>query len=413
MRRLVTARIIDAVDAIDGADAIEVVTIGGWKVVVKKGEFKVGDQCLYFEIDSFLQDGVAAWQFLVDKQPKMFMGNRGHKLRTIRLRGQVSQGFVVPIGAFELVLAAINNKDIPPGMVVSEEQCAAFQELKFGMHQHEAQLDALDMNFSAVLGVVKYELPLPTQLQGLAEGLFPSFIRKTDQERCQNLKEEIFGYEDQIIPANAELGRPEIVRAAKADRDAKYEVTLKLDGSSMTVFGRKTFSEDHSTKVGVCSRNLELKISEANMNNGFVQIAIGSGLIEALKDLVEVDGVEIAVQGELMAPGIQSNRENLAEPKFFVFDIFDIKTGKYLGPTQRRLMVQMLQDRGVRIEHVPVLHQEITLQELGITDIQGLLAYAEGPSMVNPVREGLVFKRTDGSFSFKAISNKYLQQVKD
>lgn len=94
-RKLVTIRTVSAVLPIEGADAIEVVQVDGWKVVVKKGEFSPSDKCLYFEIDSFLPDGVEAWQFLVDKQPKIFNGVKGHKLRTIKLRGAISQGLVL------------------------------------------------------------------------------------------------------------------------------------------------------------------------------------------------------------------------------------------------------------------------------------------------------------------------------
>jgi hypothetical protein len=148
-RKLVTIRTIDAINPIEGADAIEVATIGGWNVVVKKGEFKPGDKCFYAEIDSFLPDGNPAWQFLVDKQGREFEGVRGHRLRTVRLRGQISQGFIVPLHA----LPQITNP----------------QE---------------GVDYAEVLGVKKWEPPLPAQLAGQAEGLFPSFIRKTDQERC-------------------------------------------------------------------------------------------------------------------------------------------------------------------------------------------------------------------------------------
>lgn len=94
-RKLVTIRTIDAIGPIEGADAIEVATIGGWNVVVKKNEVKVGDKVFYFEIDSFLPDGNPAWQFLVDKQGRTFEGKLGHRLRTVKLRGTTSQGLVL------------------------------------------------------------------------------------------------------------------------------------------------------------------------------------------------------------------------------------------------------------------------------------------------------------------------------
>lgn len=94
-RKLVTIRTIDAIGPIEGADAIEVATIGGWNVVVKKNEVKAGDKVFYFEIDSFLPDGNPAWQFLVDKQGRTFEGRLGHRLRTVKLRGTTSQGLVL------------------------------------------------------------------------------------------------------------------------------------------------------------------------------------------------------------------------------------------------------------------------------------------------------------------------------
>lgn len=419
-RRLVTARTIDGIEPIVGADAIEVVVLGGWKVVVKKNEFKVGDPCLYFEIDSFLPDGCPAWQFLVDKSARMFNGVRGHKLRTVKLRGQISQGFVLSYDAFPEVVAAIRNTPMPDGL--NESQQTAFKDLVYGMHEHEAGLSPQDMDFSALLGIVKWEAPLDASLAGLAEGLFPSFIRKTDQERCQNLKAAIFGYEDTMVKLDIEpsvldeaalaSGRVRViddvvysVRPAQADPDARYEVSLKVDGSSMTAF--RYGSED-----GVCSRNLQLKVCPENAGNSFVAMYTSSGLQDALIKL----GKNIAIQGELMGPAIQANREGLKDFQFFVFDVQLLDEGRYATSAERLAVLEELYALGVsstKVKHVPVLYPSATLQELGLTNVEQLLAFAEGPSIAHPVREGLVFKRLDGKFSFKAISNQYLAKEKD
>ena len=427
-RRLVTARTIDAVEPIEGADAIEVVVIGGWKVVVKKGEFKPNDPCIYFEIDSFLPDGNPAWQFLVDKSPKMFEGVKGHKLRTIKLRGQVSQGFVLPIGALPAVAYVLADDAAPR-----------------------------DLDFSALLGIKKFEAPLPACLQGQAEGLFPSFIQKTDQERCQNLKGEIFGYDEvrvalgdwldvkvtppshnQLIQGMSETGtweevwneaeplgtmthwKPIMVRPAKASRDDQFEVSIKLDGSSMTAFVRadETGTDDSrvleiAPRVGVCSRNLELKISDANKDNTFVRVLFDTCLNVALEAWFQRTGIEIAVQGEVMGPGIQGNREGFTKPTLFVFDVFFINDHRYATPAERMAVFDFLKSIAPTIEHVPVLHSSATLEELGTTTVELLLAFAEGPSINNKIREGVVFKRKDGQFSFKAISNLFLAKEKD
>lgn len=99
LRKLVSVRRITAIEDIPGADLIKVATIGGgWKVVVKVNEFKVGDLCAYFEIDSFLPESDARYAFLM-KSTREFEGVRGHKLRTIKLRGTLSQGLALPLAA--------------------------------------------------------------------------------------------------------------------------------------------------------------------------------------------------------------------------------------------------------------------------------------------------------------------------
>jgi hypothetical protein len=419
-RKLVTVRQINALTPIEGADAIEVATVEGWRVVVKKGEFNVGDHCVYFEIDSFLPDGNPAWQFLVDKSPRIFEGVRGHKLRTIRLRGQISQGFVMPLTALPQVRAEWDRL------------CLEAPHAGGGIR---------DVDFSGVLGIVKWEAQLPACLAGQAEGLFPSFIPKTDQERVQNLRARVFGYTDELVPfdtTNIPLDALEAMRnrgelvwneadskwnkvlKAQASPDDRYEVSLKLDGSSMTAFARARFAEpvmaedgiQNPIDTGVCSRNLQLKVSEENSGNSFVSVAIESGLLRALEKLAE-DGQDLAVQGELMGPGIQGNRDELKTFQMFIFEIFDIRAGKKLAPSARRAVVKQLQELGAAVQHAPVLHCGATLAELGIVDIASALKFAEGPSIKHAVREGVVFKRIDGQFSFKVISDLFLAKEKD
>ena len=248
---------------------------------------------------------------------------------------------------------------------------------------------------------------------------------------CQNLVGEIFGYEDQLVEFDVtdmsqetieELERKDILRfipptgwvkvnKAKADRSAKYEVTIKLDGSSCTVFGRREHLEDGTPTAvsGVCSRNLQLKVNEANAENTFISVALKSGLLKALETLaIEGDG-SFAVQAELVGEGIQGNQEKIKGHQLFVFDVFDIDRGEYLTPAERKDVFNRLVEMGVQISHVPVLHENTSLQELQIFSIEDLLKFADGPSYnPNVKREGVVFKRIDGQFSFKAISNAWL-----
>lgn len=435
-RKLVTVRTIDALDPIEGKDLIEVATIEGWKVVVKKGEFKIGDPCVYFEIDSFLPDGNPAWQFLVDKSSRTFEGQKGHKLRTIKMGGQISQGLVLPLCAVEYIDLIVNGQ--PEYETFDDATGVAIASIC----EQQKHLAIRDIDFSALLGIKKYEAPLPAELAGQAKGLFPSFIQKTDQERCQNLKAEIFGYEDVLVPFDETAVPSEVLReleikgvvravevdgvypvfmkvlSAKASPDDVYEITMKLDGSSMTGFGRLVDDsvDGVAAKVyedGICSRNLQLKINEENASNTFVSTFINSGLRKAIEAYVLETGHSIAVQGELMGPNIQGNREQFKDFKFFVFDIYDIDQGHYYPPLLRTNVFNRLKELGANIEHVPVIDPIVKLGELNLNSIEDLLNFAEGPSIKHPVREGLVFKRMDGQFSFKAISNAFLAKEKD
>jgi RNA ligase (TIGR02306 family) len=147
-------------------------------------------------------------------------------------------------------------------------------------------------------------------------------------------------------------------------------------------------------EVGVCSRNLELK---EDLENTFWKAAVESGAVDELKKLQH----NLALQGELIGPGIQGNKYNLQKHEYHIYDIFDIAKQEYLLPEERYKVVQAMQ-----LMHCPVLE----VQDLQFQGIPDILAYAEGKSRLNPKteREGVVFKNMQSSISFKAISNKWL-----
>lgn len=332
MRKMATIRKIDAIGPIEGADAIEVATVGGWKVVVKKGEFAVGDRAVYCEIDSWIPTKLAPF-LSKGKEPRVFEGIQGERLRTVKLRGQLSQGLLI-----SLDVAIPETHTFDEGDDVSEH-----------------------------LNIVKWERPMNAQLAGMARGNFPSLIPKTDQERVQNLVKEI----------------------ASAGNMA-FEVTEKLEGSSMTVYRIRG-------EFGVCSRNLDLKETE---DNTFWQVARRED-IDA--QMMAVDPYwDFAIQGELIGPGIQGNIYNLSKPEFYVFDVYNIQEGKYLNPAARRELVERM-----GLNHVPVLNDG---KHLNGADVDTILSWADGASEIGsgPLREGIVFKQVDGGMTFKAISNKYL-----
>ena len=343
MRKLASIRRIDELNPIEGADKIEVATVGGWKVVCQKGLYNAGDLAVYFEIDSWIPSTVAPFLTKAGHFPKVFEGVEGERLKTIRLRGQLSQGLLMPL----------------------EEACKNIES---------PLIEGLDVTFP--LGVLKWEKAIPAQLAGQAKGNFPSLIPKTDQERAQNLVEEITG---------------------AIEAGVKFEITEKLEGSSMTVYLME--NDDGVQEFGVCSRNLNLKETAGNT---FWDVARADGIEEKMRGAGLTD---FAIQGELIGPGIQGNIYGLTKCEFRIFDMYDIKAGVYLVPEERRLTSMSL-----GLKHVPTLVAQGSLYDtLGITDVAGLLKFAEGESkLAKTEREGVVFKECNGGFTFKAISNAYL-----
>ena len=332
MRKLASIRKIDAIAPIDGADAIEVAVVGGWKVVVKKGEFTAGDSAVYCEIDSWIPAELAPF-LSKGKEPREFEGIKGERLRTVKLRGQLSQGLLLPMHVLTNYGA-----DLFEGYDVSE-----------------------------LLNIIKWERPMNAQLAGMARGNFPSLIPKTDQERVQNLTKEI----------------------AAADAGMLFEVTEKLEGSSMTCYLI-------DGEFGVCSRNLDLK---ETADNTFWQVARREDIEAKMRDTGP--DAQFAIQGELVGPGIQGNIYKLSQPEFYVFDVYNIKSGEYLKPEFRRALIKRM-----GLNHVPLINPGYPI----VPSIDGLLEAAEGASVLNAKqeREGIVFKQVDGGMTFKAISNKYL-----
>lgn len=383
-RKLATVRKIDAIDPIPGADAIEVATVGGWKVVVKKGDFDAGELALYLEIDSWVPTELAPF-LSKGHEPRTYNGVQGERLRTVKLRGQVSQGLLLPIWDEH----GFDEKDREVQLWMVPYTSSIKDAVALCVAQEDELKDGLDL--TEMLRVQKWERPLSPQLAGRVRGNFPSFIRKTDQERCQNLKRQI--------------------TEAHVSGD-KFEVTRKIDGSSMTVYYKTELIDDpiaHAAglqaivaRIGVCSRNLELKLDDdANDSNAFVKTARASGIFHALMGV----GRNLAVQGELYGEGIQGNSEGIVGHSFAIFDIFDIDAQRYLNPSERWDVYWKLRDHGYAGEHVPVLNDNF---QLGSDSIDELLKLAEGKNEAGNEREGLVFKRHDGQFSFKAISNRFL-----
>ena len=296
----------------------------------------------------------------------------GHRLKTIKLRGQISQGLALPLSLYP----EISNPTV-------------------------------DDDLTALLKIEKYEL-LSSNGSTAGRGRtrsFPAFIIKSDQERCQNISKQIF-----------------------ADMDKQYEVTQKLDGQSATYYYKDGI-------VGLCSRNMHLGVPDGvnpspkltlwekikgvfskktlilqqqELNSNWHKAEAKYEIFNVLKTLKQ----NVALQGEIIAPTIQKGHEKVPNLQFKVYAVQDIDSGSFINPHKAHdVITELNHDFGCKLEYVPVLHESISLSQLGITNIEELLKFAEGASTLNPeqkIREGVVFKAIDGSGSFKVINNLYL-----
>jgi len=357
MRKLAEIVEIDAIHPIKDADKIETATLKNkaWQCVVGKGEFQPNDYAVYFEVDSFLPKS-EPYMFLEGRCNRIMDGVEGYRLKTIKLRGTLSQGMLMPLDKFtEPKFDRIRGKGV--GSDVTD-----------------------------ILGVKLYEAPIPACLAGEAKGSFPSFLSKSDQERLQNLPEY---FEMDFM------------------QGVEFEATLKMDGTSVSVFYNNAVSEPEDM-FGVCSRNLQLKEKEGNT---YWDVVNGMFLKERMICL----GKNLMIQAEICGEGIQGNHSKLKGHQMFVYDVFDIDKYKYLKPSDRLGIIAELCEPEV-LMHVPVIGKyRIFNMFRNFEDLHEWVTQQKG--MNGTVPEGVVFKSVepvDGQvISFKVINNKYLLKYEE
>ncbi|WP_020469634.1 RNA ligase (ATP) [Zavarzinella formosa] len=348
MRKLASIQTVNSVEPILNADAIEKVRVLGWWIVAKKGDHKPGDKLVYCEIDSLLPER-PEFEFL---RPSSFKPAQtdatgaevipaGFRIKTIKLRGQVSQGICFPLSI------------LSPG--APDEEGA----------------DVTDL-----IDVRKWEPPLPVGMGGKVKGGFPGFLPKTDETRVQVLE-----------------------AALQRHKGKTFYVTEKLDGTSFTAFIRQG-------EFGICSRNLWM--DETDQTNVLSRVTASMKLEEKLRAVRERLGFDLAIQAEVIGPGIQKNKYGLKEVTLRVFNVFNVDAYRLVD---QPAMLSTLTDLG--LEGVPQLGT-LTLDHT----VDQLVSFSEGTSVLNPQvqREGVVLRPLaeeydediGGRLSFKAINPKFL-----
>ena len=334
MRSLVTIQKVKSIDSIADSDFLELAHVMGWQCVVKKGEFGVGEMGVYFEVDSFLPID-ERYEFLRNTSYRNNVDNgEGFRIKTVKLRGQLSQGLLLPVTRFPEL------DGIGEGGDVTEK-----------------------------LGVKKWYIPETSTPGGTIIGERPHGIPASDEIRIQSALELL----DEL-------------------KNKPYYITTKMDGTSGIVY----FIDG---KTGCCSRNMEIRDEEGAL---YWLPVYKYGLKEKLAKY----GKNIVITGEICGPGIQKNKLRLPAIEWYVFDVKDWDSGKYL-PYEKAL--EICSELGLNF---------VPLEERGESfayTLDVLLEKAKGKYPSGLDKEGIVVRDviSPKAISFKVLNNDALLKEKE
>ena len=356
MRKLATIRTIANIEPIPNADRIEVAQIDGWEVIISKSDnFSQGDKVVYIEIDS--------------KMPKTpeydFLKSRKYVVKTIKLRGQVSQGLVLPLAV------------LPPGdYKVGDDVTEILGVTKYDPEAE--QENAIVAENKKQSPIIKYFMRFKwfrkLVIKRVAKNKFPDWIKKTDEERIQN-----------------KTGLFEQLKANKT----QLSVTEKVDGTSATYFLKKV--KKNKYEFGVCSRNQRLTKEDTSY---YWNVARKYKIKEVLRKLIgNLDW--IVLQGEITGEKIQGNKYPMdGGERFWAFNLISPE-GKLTTEEMQRVLLHH------GIYTVPIFDNEFVIPEEW--EISDIVHYVQGKSQIYPrEREGCVFRNIEQNISFKCINPEFL-----
>jgi hypothetical protein len=344
-------RVID-LQPIEGADLIEKATVLGWDIVVKKGEYKIGDLAAYIQIDTIVPD-LPQYEFLKERK---------FRVRTIKLRKQISQGLIVPLpsgkwkeGDDLTETLGVKKYEKPDNNPAEKYEKPRMPKVWYKKLVYQFKYNFLYKAFP--------------KLQRLSRSPFPKhLVSITDEERIQNC--------------------PKILESHKGKL---FVVSHKLDGSSITIIHEKVFGK---SKFRICSRKFELHDKKNDWYRVFTDTDFR---FEILKLVEHFKTNDIIVQGEAIGK-FNGNHHNLQREQIRLFNIY--VNGKRLNQQDfSKLCTSM------NVPHCPV-YAEITLNH----SLGDVLKMSEIKDVLNPSvhAEGLVWRCVEDNTSFKAINNNYL-----
>ena len=384
---------IDEIKPIPNYDRVEHARVGGWWVIVKKDQFKVGEPAIYIEVDSKVPE----------EEPFLFLEPKKYRVKTQKMCKVLSQGLLMHPSDFGWF--SMQNKT----------------DLEWDMHDEKGKILDVGDFVTEKLGITYYE-PEDNKRKANSvdkykkmaqrrpdifkkpwakwmmrrdwgkkvmflffgkkkdkKGAWPSWIKKTDEERCQNMP--------WLFPGG----------------DERFTVTEKIDGTS-TTFAIKGWGRKQ--EFYVCSRNVVQDTPERENyydGNVYWEMAEKYNVKEALASFMDPNIEYIILQGETYGEGIQKRDYSMKGHDFAAFNLIvkeeNCEPIRFDWYEMKRLLDV------VKIPVVPLVDGDFKIPET----CDELLEIAEGKSAIDGgMREGIVIRSKDGQRSFKAVSNPFL-----
>lgn len=354
MSKLASIQKITNIEDIPGADKIQVASVLGWRIVIKKGEYNVGDLCCYIQIDT-----------IVPEKPEFeFLRERKFRVKTIKLRGQISQGLIIPI--YKGWKGGLEEGDDVTGFVGIKK----YEKIDNNPQKYEKPIVPKKW-YKKWFYLFKYNFlykSFPTLLPKTRSNFPTELVNITDEERIQNI--------------------PKVLESHK---DKEFIVSYKLDGSSITIIHSKVMN---ISKFRICSRRFELHDKNNDWYKVFKHTNFDNEILKLVKHFKTND---IIVQGEAIGK-FNGNHHNLKSEQIRLFNIY--VNGKRINQKE---LIEVCTSWSIPFcPQYKITKLNHTLQEI--------LKESEIKDILNPnvEVEGLVWRCIEDNLSFKVINNNYL-----
>jgi hypothetical protein len=396
-RELVYVVTIDGIESIPGYDRVETAIVGGWHVIVQKGQFNIGDPAIYFEIDSRVPSDCECFAFLE---------KRHYKIKTLKMCKTISQGLLMHASDFGwsigcnlvnkdkfIVDSEGNTHDAKDetrfltqrlGVTYADDEDNARKAPSVDKYKKMAQRHPNIFKKSWARWMMKHKLGRHIMFFFFGKKKdkkngWPAWVKKTDEERVQNM--------------------PWILQDT-----GEWIATEKIDGTSTTF----TMKRGHFNKKEfyVCSRNVCFDSVEKACyydTNVYWEMAQKYDMFNVLSKLLDENPKEewITIQGETYGKTVQNRDYSLDGRDFAAFNLIYSTCGR-VGTIE---MMKTL--TAYNVPCVPILDTHVKLEQF--KNVDEILTYVEGNSVKDDLpREGIVFRSIDGTKSFKAVSNSFL-----